>query len=115
MESARVFGPQGHDRAPVVGMQHQGAIGCNVESLHLREHRHESLLEASTFIGTIEKRQGLKIACPEEIAWRAGYIDDEQLRRLAFTLRTSGYGQYLLNLFEGSPRTPYLRSLSEGR
>lgn len=73
---------------------------------------HESLLEASSFIGTIEKRQGLKIACPEEIAWRAGYIDDEQLRRLAFPLQSSGYGQYLLGLLEGGPRTPYLRSLT---
>ena len=73
---------------------------------------HESLLEASTFIGTIEKRQGLKIACPEEIAWRAGYIDDEQVRRLAFPLRASGYGKYLLSLFEEGPRTPYLRSLT---
>jgi glucose-1-phosphate thymidylyltransferase len=75
---------------------------------------HESLLEASTFIGTIEKRQGLKIACPEEIAWRSGYIDDEQLRRLAFPLRSSGYGQYLNALLEGGPRTPYLRWASEG-
>jgi glucose-1-phosphate thymidylyltransferase len=71
---------------------------------------HESLLDASSFIGTIEKRQGLKIACPEEIAWRAGYIDDEQLRRLAFPLRASGYGQYLLSLIVGGPHTPYLRS-----
>jgi glucose-1-phosphate thymidylyltransferase len=76
---------------------------------------HESLHEASSFIGTIEKRQGLKIACPEEIAWRAGYIDDERLRRLAFPLRASGYGQYLLSLLEGGPRTPYLRSLTEDR
>ena len=74
---------------------------------------HESLLEASSFIGTIERRQGLKIACPEEIAWRAGYIDDEQLRRLAFPLQSSGYGQYLLSLLEGGPRTPYLRSLTD--
>lgn len=74
---------------------------------------HESLHEASSFIGTIEKRQGLKIACPEEIAWRAGYIDDEQLRRLAFPLQSSGYGQYLLGLLNGGPRTPYLRTLRE--
>ena len=76
---------------------------------------HESLLEASSFIGTIEKRQGLKIACPEEIAWRAGYIGDEQLRHLALPLRASGYGKYLLSLLEGGPSTPYLRSLTSDR
>jgi glucose-1-phosphate thymidylyltransferase len=61
---------------------------------------HESLLEAGMFIQTIEKRQGLKIACPEEIAWRAGWIDDTQLRTLAQPLAKSGYGQYLLRLLE---------------
>ena len=76
---------------------------------------HESLLEASSFIGTIERRQGLKIACPEEIAWRAGYIDDEQLSRLALPLQSSGYGQYLLSLLKGGPHTPYMRSLTTDR
>ena len=61
---------------------------------------HESLLEAGMFIQTIEKRQGLKIACPEEIAWRAGWIDDAQLRTLAQPLAKSGYGQYLVRLLE---------------
>jgi glucose-1-phosphate thymidylyltransferase len=61
---------------------------------------HESLLEAGLFIQTIEKRQGLKIACPEEIAWRAGWIDSEQLRRLAEPLAKNGYGHYLLRLLE---------------
>jgi glucose-1-phosphate thymidylyltransferase len=61
---------------------------------------HESLLEAGLFIQTIEKRQGLKIACPEEIAWRAGWIDSDQLRRLAEPLAKNGYGHYLLRLLE---------------
>ncbi len=61
---------------------------------------HESLLEASTFIETIEKRQGLKISCIEEIAYRMKYIDGRQLRALAEPLCKSGYGQYLLRLLE---------------
>ncbi|GEC97816.1 MAG: glucose-phosphate thymidylyltransferase [Pseudomonadota bacterium] len=61
---------------------------------------HESLLEASLFIQTIEKRQGLKIACPEEIAWRAGWIDAAQLKTLAAPLAKNGYGQYLLRILD---------------
>ena len=61
---------------------------------------HESLLEASLFIQTIEKRQGLKIACPEEIAWRAGWIDAGQLKQLAAPLAKNGYGQYLLRILD---------------
>jgi glucose-1-phosphate thymidylyltransferase len=60
---------------------------------------HDSLLEAGQFIATLEKRQGLKVACPEEIAWRSGWIDDAQLQRLADPLKKNGYGQYLLGLF----------------
>jgi glucose-1-phosphate thymidylyltransferase len=56
---------------------------------------HDSLLDAGQFVATIEKRQGLKIACPEEIAWRNGWIDDEALLRLAAPLAASGYGRYL--------------------
>ena len=59
---------------------------------------HESMLEASHFIHTIESRQGLKVACPEEIAWRNGWIDDAQLEDMAMLLAKSGYGQYLKGL-----------------
>ena len=62
---------------------------------------HESLTEASLFISTIEKRQGLKIACPEEIAWRMGWINDADLERLAQALAKSSYGQYLRELLRG--------------
>lgn len=61
---------------------------------------HKSLLEASCYIETIENRQGLKIACPEEIAYRLGYIDADQLGALAIQLNRNGYGQYLLRIVE---------------
>ena len=59
---------------------------------------HASLLEASRFVEILERRQGLKIACPEEIAWRLGYIDDEQLETIGSTMGKNGYGQYLLKV-----------------
>jgi glucose-1-phosphate thymidylyltransferase len=65
---------------------------------------HDSLFEAGLFIQTVERRQGLKIACPEEIAYRLGYITAEQLETLAEPIRKSGYGEYLLGLL----REPYL-------
>jgi glucose-1-phosphate thymidylyltransferase len=61
---------------------------------------HESLLEAGQFIATIERRQGLKVACPEEIAWRAGWIGNEQLEALARPMLKNGYGQYLAKLLK---------------
>jgi glucose-1-phosphate thymidylyltransferase len=61
---------------------------------------HESLLQAATFIEAIEQRQGLKVSCIEEIAWRMGYIDADQLGQLAAPLQSSGYGHYLLDLLE---------------
>jgi glucose-1-phosphate thymidylyltransferase len=71
---------------------------------------HESLHDAATFIETIEKRQGLKIACPEEVAYRMGYIDAEQVRRLAHPLRQSAYGQYLLTMLNERIAGPWQRT-----
>ena len=65
---------------------------------------HESMLEASQFISTIENRQGLKVACPEEICWRNGWIDDAQLEKMAKILAKSGYGQYLSGLLRDKVR-----------
>ncbi len=61
---------------------------------------HDSLIEASSYIETIEKRQGLKISCVEEVAYRMGYIDADQVRRLAEPMRNNGYGQYLFNIIQ---------------
>ena len=65
---------------------------------------HDSLLDAGQFIATLERRQGLKIACLEEIAWRNGFIDNAQLARLAQALAKNGYGQYLQNLLKEGTR-----------
>ena len=74
---------------------------------------HDSLLEASTFVQVLEHRQGEQIACIEEIAWRMGYIERDELERLGARLGRSPYGQYLVRLAtDGSPRTP--RSLRQG-
>ena len=61
---------------------------------------HDSLLEAASFIATLQKRQGLQVACPEEIAFRQGWIHAEQLAALADPLKKNGYGQYLLSLLK---------------
>jgi len=84
-----------------------GRGALNVEILRrgtawLDTGTHESLLQAGTFIQTIEERQGLKIACPEEIAYRMGYVDAEELERLALPLAKTGYGRYLLGLLNES-------------
>jgi len=63
---------------------------------------HESLMDAARYVEVIERRQGMRICCPEEVAWRMGYIDDEALLGLACSLEKSGYGQYLRSLPEGS-------------
>ena len=60
----------------------------------------DSLLDASDYVRTIERSQGLKIGVPEEVAWRVGFIDDDQLADRAHTLLKSGYGSYLLELLE---------------
>ncbi|MGZ0173516.1 MAG: glucose-1-phosphate thymidylyltransferase RfbA [Planctomycetales bacterium] len=59
---------------------------------------HDSLIEAAQFVSVLESRQGLKIACPEEIAWRMKYIDDEQVQKIAEPMKNNGYGQYLLQM-----------------
>ena len=79
----------------------RGELACEVMGrgmAWLDTGTHESLLEAAQFIETIERRQGLKIACPEEIAYRLGYIDAAQLERLGRAMAKNGYGQYLLAL-----------------
>ncbi|QHM72879.1 glucose-1-phosphate thymidylyltransferase RfbA [Mixta intestinalis] len=65
---------------------------------------HDSLIEASTFVQTVEKRQGFKVACLEEIGWRNGWLDDDGLRRAAQALQKTGYGQYLLDILHARPR-----------
>jgi glucose-1-phosphate thymidylyltransferase len=78
-----------------------GALSCEVLGrgmAWLDTGTHESLLEASQYIETIERRQGLKIACPEEIAYRQGYIDADQVERLGNAMRKNSYGRYLLAL-----------------
>jgi len=65
---------------------------------------HDTLLEAGQFIATLEKRQGLKVACPEEVAFRNGWIDEDQVARLAAGIAKSGYGQYLMGLVSGVVR-----------
>jgi glucose-1-phosphate thymidylyltransferase len=80
------------------GQLHSEILGRGIAWLDTGTH--DSLLEAATFIQTIEKRQGLKIACPEEIAFRQGFINAMELETLGAALEKSGYGQYLIGLLE---------------
>ena len=70
---------------------------------------HESLHQASDFIQTLEQRQGVKIACPEEIAYRQGYLDQQQLRHLAMPLAKSSYGRYLLEILNEETQAVLLK------
>jgi len=95
--------PRGELEITDVNKQYLAQSQLNVEVMGrghawLDTGTHESLLEASLFIETIEKRQGLKIACPEEIAFRMGYIDSERLEKFATQYGKNGYGQYLLRV-----------------
>jgi glucose-1-phosphate thymidylyltransferase len=95
--------PRGELEITDVNRHYLAADQLNVELMGrgmawLDTGTHDSLLEAGQFIATLEKRQGLKVACPEEIAWRQGWLDDTQLEALARPLAKSGYGAYLLGL-----------------
>ena len=105
VELARALKPSARGELEITdlnrGYLEQGKLNVEVMgrgTAWLDTGTHESLLEASTFIQIIEKRQGLKIACVEEIAYRLGYIDAGQLERLAAPMRNNGYGQYLLGV-----------------
>jgi glucose-1-phosphate thymidylyltransferase len=86
----RIYLEQGHLNVEIMG---RGMAWLDTGT-------HDSLLEASSFIQTLEKRQGLKVACPEEISWRKGWIDDTQLSELAQPLLKTGYGQYLMQVLK---------------
>ena len=95
--------PRGELEISSVNQTYLEQGGLNVQVMQrgyawLDTGTHDSLLEASQFIATLEHRQGLKIGCPEEIAWRSGFISSEQLQGLAEPLAKTGYGQYLLHL-----------------
>jgi len=82
----------------------QGRLGAELlgrGAAWLDTGTHESLMDAARYVEVIERRQGMRIGCPEEVAWRMGYIDDIQLERIAATLSKSNYGEYLSTLLKG--------------
>jgi len=103
--------PRGELEITDVNLWYLRAGGLNVEIMGrgmawLDTGTHDSLLQASSFIETIEKRQGLKVACPEEVAYRSGWIDAAQVERLAQPLAKNGYGRYLLGILRETLLTP---------
>jgi len=105
IDFARHLKPSGRDELEITDLNRlyldQGQLNMELlgrGSAWLDTGTHDNLLEASQFVQTIEKRQGLKIACPEEIAYQRGYITADELAKLAEPLRKSGYGEYLLSL-----------------
>ena len=97
--------PRGELEITDVNIEYLGREQLRVEMMGrgmawLDTGTHESLQQATNFIETIEQRQGLKVSCPEEISYRMGYIDAEQVERLAVPMKKNGYGQYLMELIE---------------
>jgi glucose-1-phosphate thymidylyltransferase len=107
VDVARSLAPSARGELEITDVNRQylqwGELACEVMGrgmAWLDTGTHESLLEASQYIETIERRQGLKIACPEEIAYRMRYLDAAQLQRLGSAMAKNGYGRYLLRILD---------------